>query len=467
MQSYSSQVCYGARDQELLTFVSYQIANSLERKRATEAREELLEHLREESCHEAITGLHNLYGLRSAITRMSPVPGEIAYLTLANLDRLAGGFGLRAQESLMQGVARYLADTVDSFHMGTGQFALIAKNTATPVDWAVILRRLENYDFHYAGERLRLLPYLGVAALAGVEQEQVDDGLNASSTAAHDAALRGETHPVRAQPALPSNVSTNRDALAVESLALARVRARELELYFQPIKRLNEPHDQPIRYGEILCRLRGADGQILLPSMFMRELEVHGRSVELDLAVVVCLFRWLREHPMVGNCPRFGINLTGRCLSSHSFRESLLTQIDTAPIPAASLCFEITESEIIARLDDAKRLLDELRKRGCQIALDDFGTGVQSFERLRDLPFDILKIDGSFVRGMVARTRDYELVRASIAVARACGADTVAEYVENAEIAACLQELGVSWGQGDYFGRAAPIEQILVAQVPA
>ena len=92
---------------------------------------------------------------------------------------------------------------------------------------------------------------------------------------------------------------------------------------------------------------------------------------------------------------------------------------------------------------------------------DDFGIGMQNFERLRELPFDIVKIDGSFVRGVAARTRDYELVRASVAVARACGADTVAEYVESAEIARCLRELGVSWGQGDYFGAAAPIDSML------
>ncbi|HTD29880.1 MAG TPA: hypothetical protein VK660_10880, partial [Xanthomonadaceae bacterium] len=87
-------------------------------------REDLLEHLREESQHEAITGLRNLNGLFGEAQRMLPHPQEIAYLTLANLDRLAGGFGLRAQEALMQGVAHHLADCVESYHMGTGQFAL-------------------------------------------------------------------------------------------------------------------------------------------------------------------------------------------------------------------------------------------------------------------------------------------------------------------------------------------------------
>ena len=372
-------------------------------------RDDLLEHLREESQHEAITGLRNLNGLFGEAKRMLPPPQEIAYLTLANLDRLAGGFGLRAQEALMQSVAQHLADCVESYHMGIGQFALLPKNANVPMAWDTVLQRLELYEFRYSGESLRLTPYLGVAALDGTMQDQIDAALDAASTSAQDAALQGETHPVRTQPAtLMDASSANRDAFAVASLALAHVRAREVHLFFHPIKRLDGPQDQPIRYGEILCRLGGPDGKLLMPNVFMRELEARGRSVELDLAVIDCLFGWLRKQPQGTELPRLGINLTGRSVTSDSFRETLLGLIDDAPVAPASLCFEITETDAIARFGDARRLLEDLRSRGCRIALDDFGIGMQSFERLRELPFDLIKIDGSFVRGIAARTRDYE-----------------------------------------------------------
>src|SRR5438309_2357128 len=154
--------------------------------------EGLLDHLREESQHEAITGLRNLNGLRERVQHMPLPPGEIAYLSLANLDRLAGGFGLRAQEALMQDVAAHLSAVVDSFHMGVGQFALLARRTGATT-WNEVLNRLERYDFRYAGESLRLTPYLGVAALEGVTRQQIDAALDAASTAAQDAALRGDT----------------------------------------------------------------------------------------------------------------------------------------------------------------------------------------------------------------------------------------------------------------------------------
>ncbi len=423
--------------------------------------EKLLDHLREESQREAITGLRNLNGLRAQLQRMPLTPNEIAYLSLANLDRLAGGFGLRAQEALMQDVAAHLSEFVDCYHMGVGQFALLARR-ASATTWNEVLQRLERYDFHYAGESLRLTPYLGIAALEGVTRQQIDAALDAASTAAQDAALRGETSPVRARLAMVSGASSaSRDALALGSLALARVQAREVELYFQAIKRLDEPVDQPIRYGEILCRLRDDHGKLLMPATFIRELEARSRSAELDIAVIDCLFDTLRALPHGIGALRLGVNLTGRSLLSDRFRGFILGELDRAPIAPSSLCFEITESEAIAHFGDARRLLDELRQRGCLIALDDFGVGMQSFERLRELPFDIIKIDGSFVRGVTARGRDYELVRASVAVARACGADVIAEYVENAEIAACLRELDVPWGQGHYFGVAQPIAQVL------
>jgi EAL domain-containing protein (putative c-di-GMP-specific phosphodiesterase class I) len=94
---------------------------------------------------------------------------------------------------------------------------------------------------------------------------------------------------------------------------------------------------------------------------------------------------------------------------------------------------------------------------GCHIAIDDFGVGFQSFERLKQIPVDVIKIDGSFVRDMLRSERDRELVRASVEVARAFAAQTVAEYVGDAATAQLLRDLGVDWGQGYWFGHPMPI----------
>ncbi len=128
-------------------------------------------------------------------------------------------------------------------------------------------------------------------------------------------------------------------------------------------------------------------------------------------------------------------------------------------------CFEVTESAIISDVASTRQRLDELRALGCRIAIDDFGTGVQSFERLKQLPFDLLKIDGSFVRNACKHHRDYELVQASVTIAHAFGAVAVAEYVENKPTLDCMRELGVQWGQGFVLGHPQPIQSLLNPKV--
>jgi EAL domain-containing protein (putative c-di-GMP-specific phosphodiesterase class I) len=103
---------------------------------------------------------------------------------------------------------------------------------------------------------------------------------------------------------------------------------------------------------------------------------------------------------------------------------------------------------------------------GCAIAIDDFGVGFQSFERLKQLPVDQIKIDGTFVREMRSSPRDAALVAAAVTVARAFDATTVAEFVMNTETADLLSALGVDWGQGELYGLAGPIAEVLLPLAP-
>jgi EAL domain-containing protein (putative c-di-GMP-specific phosphodiesterase class I) len=106
-----------------------------------------------------------------------------------------------------------------------------------------------------------------------------------------------------------------------------------------------------------------------------------------------------------------------------------------------------------------------LRAQGCSIAIDDFGVGMQSFERLKELPLDVIKIDGSFIRNVAQRGKDYALVQASVAVAKAFGAKTVAEFVEDEDTVACLRELDVDWIQGYLIGKPRPLSEALAEVV--
>jgi EAL domain-containing protein (putative c-di-GMP-specific phosphodiesterase class I) len=128
-------------------------------------------------------------------------------------------------------------------------------------------------------------------------------------------------------------------------------------------------------------------------------------------------------------------------------------------IPADKVVFEITESEAIRNPAAASRLVDDLKQQGFGIALDDFGTGLATFEYLKRFPLDYLKIDGSFIRNLMSNPIDEEIVISTIRVASRLKLRTVAEHVHSAAVYERLTELGITFLQGDYFGKAIPIRE--------
>ena len=178
--------------------------------------------------------------------------------------------------------------------------------------------------------------------------------------------------------------------------------------------------------------------------------------------MVRALFRLLRKSPAaLPHCREIAINLTGQSLASMSFQVELRTLLAGSPLPMSALCFEVTETAAISNTAAASHLLADLRALGCRIAIDDFGTGMQSFARLRELPVDVIKIDGSFVRNVAQLGKDYAVVQASVAVAKAFGAATVAEFVEDEDTEYCLRRLGVQRVQGYLYGAPRPLAEVL------
>jgi EAL domain-containing protein (putative c-di-GMP-specific phosphodiesterase class I) len=155
----------------------------------------------------------------------------------------------------------------------------------------------------------------------------------------------------------------------------------------------------------------------------------------------------LKAQP-AGRLPVCSVNLSGQSMSDESFLEFILTELERSSVRCDRLCFEITETVAIKSLDTAKQFMLRLKQRGCQFSLDDFGTGLSSFSYLKALPFDFVKIDGSFVRGILEDRVSESMVRAITEVGHAMGLGIIAEYVENAAIKAKLASIGVDFAQG-------------------
>ena len=132
-------------------------------------------------------------------------------------------------------------------------------------------------------------------------------------------------------------------------------------------------------------------------------------------------------------------------------------ELETTAVDPRRVCFEITETAAISKLDSAMHFISVLKAKGCRFSLDDFGSGLSSFNYLRDLQIDFLKIDGEFVQNMLEDQVKRAMVESINQVGHALGIQTIAEWVENRQTLEVLKELGVDYAQGYWLCRPQPL----------
>lgn len=239
----------------------------------------------------------------------------------------------------------------------------------------------------------------------------------------------------------------------VEQIRMA-LEENRFVLCYQPIVSLSAPTEIG-RHMEILLRMRAANGELIAPGVFIPAAERYNLMSSVDRWVVTETLQWLhRQEGALGQLETCAINLSGQWVGDEQFLNFLLRQLDEYALPEGLLCFEITETAAIANLARASHFIRKIKERGHYFALDDFGTGMSSFHYLRNLPVDFLKIDGNFVKDMTHDRVDYAMVEAIHRVGRVMGIKTIAEFVENQEILACIRAIGVDYAQG--YGIAKP-----------
>lgn len=215
-------------------------------------------------------------------------------------------------------------------------------------------------------------------------------------------------------------------------------------LAFQPIVALA---DRSVHHYEALIRPSGPpDRPPPRPDEFVAMIESVGLACELDRAVIA---------KAADACAASGVAVAVNVSALSLADPEILAQLEAGArrLPPQHLLVELTETAEIPDMESMARALERLRGAGLLVCLDDFGAGHASFRTLRGLRFDIVKIDGAYVRQARSSAQDLAVVRAMRDIAAASGAVTVAEMVETEEDAALMQSLGVEFGQGWLFGR--------------
>jgi diguanylate cyclase (GGDEF)-like protein/PAS domain S-box-containing protein len=231
------------------------------------------------------------------------------------------------------------------------------------------------------------------------------------------------------------------------------------ELYCQPIVDLA---DDSISQWELLLRLPGEAGELILPAQFLYTAERSGLILAIDRWVLSRAMQLIAEQRDAGREVRLEVNLSDRSVGDTELLGLIESELEARAIDPASLVFEVTETAAIANMDRARGFATRLQALGCGFALDDFGAGFGSFYYLKHIPFDYVKIDGEFIRNLPASSTDQLILDSIVQMSKGLGTRTIAEFVGDRETVKVLKDHGVDYGQGYYLGKPRAVSDAFV-----
>lgn len=236
------------------------------------------------------------------------------------------------------------------------------------------------------------------------------------------------------------------ELMAVSQAANGALASNDVLIAHQPVVRAEGGHT--ISFHECLVRVRRNDGSLLQAGDFMPAIERLGMAPMIDRRVLQLTFETLRQHPSA----RLSVNIFPHTMQDREWLRCFEDAVEQEPELAERLIVEVTETAAMLDIARTQSFMNRLRVHGVSFALDDFGAGHTSLRQLRDLRFDILKIDGQFIRGIEHSLDDAFLVETLVTIAQRFEMMTVAEAVQTPAEARCLANLGVEFFQGFCFG---------------
>ncbi|WP_457635453.1 sensor domain-containing protein [Persephonella sp.] len=232
------------------------------------------------------------------------------------------------------------------------------------------------------------------------------------------------------------------------------IQKNSIKMYYQPIVFLK---DEKIFAFESLFRLITEKNSIIMPKDIIPTAEKTGLIIDLGEKIIDSVINFSRTVPEE---IKLSINISPVQLNQPDFDKNLLNKLAKAEINPEKLIIEITESAVMENVGENIKKLRNLKDNGIKVSIDDFGTGYSSLNYLKKLPADFLKIDISFVSGIGKDKSDEMIVKTIISMAKNLGMKAIAEGIENEDQLRFLKQEGCDLGQGYYFGKPYPQNEI-------
>ncbi len=415
--------------------------------------------------HDELTGLPNRLLLKqsieSALKQASndELIGAILFIDLDSFKNVNDSLGHSAGDELLKIVCYRLTElTKDSdmvARIGGDEFIIQLKNISTDMLDVVnkiqlvtesVLKAIskkitiEQSDFYMSAS-------IGVV-LYPTDADSFKLLMKRADIAMYQAKFNGKNCSVVFKPKMESVILEKHEMIADLYKALEK---SEFILDYQP--QIDGLNSQLVGL-EALVRWKNSNGQIIQPNEFISIAEESGLIIPIGFWVIeaVCkqLKLWISQFPTL---PFITINVSVLQIQDSNFVTNLSQKIKQYEIPAHLIELEVTESIMIAQVDETVKTLSELKKLGVKLSIDDFGTGYSSLSYLKKLPLDKLKIDYSFVKDITEDLETQTIVKTIIAMTKELDLEVIAEGVEHKEQVELLMKIGCNYFQGFYYDR--------------
>jgi len=427
---------------------------------------QIAEHLTFMAERDPLTGLANRARFSAELERLvgrrqrdRKQGGAVLYFDLDEFKAINDSFGHRAGDNVLvrtaDAIGRLIRNEELFARLGGDEFAIVAPKAdqaGAQVLAERVVKALGSLSFEFDGQRFGITSSLGVA-LFPEHGETVEELVSHADAAMYQAKRGGKNCWRLYRPDLDESAQVLSQLGWNEKIQTA-IQDDRLVLHFQGV---HVTTTREVSHYEALVRMIDPDNpdELLLPGSFIPAAERTGRIVDIDRWVIRAAICKLSACP---DLPALAVNVSARSFDDPTLAGTIRALLEEFRVTPRRLIIELTETAALANIGDSERFIDDLRHLGCTVCLDDFGVGFSSFAYLKHLSADVLKIDGMFIRNLVANREDQVFVRAIVEVARGLGKKTVAEFVGDAETLALLGEIGVDYAQGYYL--SFPIAEI-------
>ena len=434
------------------------IDNIHERKQA----ELQLRHL---ALHDTLTGLHNRYYFDQQLNRIcqpaythSSVEHALIYIDLDHFKIINDSKGHHQGDIILKEVARLFKANIGDDHLvcriGGDEFAVILTNMTLLEAHLIaegVCRAIEKHAFKSDKQVYTISCSIGLTQIT-LNNCDPNECLKQADIALYIAKNLGR-NLVHCYSKDDVQNTTLQTGLEWGHEIRQALQQNSIELHYQPIWDFKK---NKVSYFEALLRLK-IDNKLIYPDQFIPSLEMLNDTFLMDQCVIRNAFASVATHSELN---RVAINLSAQSFLDERLLPLIESSLEQYQVSPTRIIFEITESASINNLEATRKMIIKLNGLGCHFSIDDFGTGFSTFNYLKQLPAQHVKIDGSFVRDMLNDPIDLALVKAINDISSSLDKRSIAEYVENEDIFLALKEIGVDYGQGYFIARPTPVEKV-------